>query len=150
MRRRAGTVLLLFAGLAMAAPAAPAQPAKAKAPVRVAILLGRVQQAGPAYPRRPVAIEVQLRNIGKVACGACQVRVIGGGAAASQPVPPLRPGESAKVTVGGMVFPRPGKVVLSVVVEGLGDQVDFGGKKPKATFELTVREGSPVKKRTAR
>ena len=146
MRRGAGTVRILLAGLLTAAPAGAAQKERPAAPVPVAILMGRVQQAGPAYPGHPAAIEVQVRNVGKTECGVCQVRVLGGGVAASQPLPPVRPGEAAKVIVGGMVFPRPGKVVLSVVVAGPPDRVDFGGKKPRTTFELTVLEGSPVKR----
>ena len=144
MRRGTGTVRILLGGLLAAAPAGAAQQERPAAPVHVAILMGHVQQVGPATTGGLAAIAVQVRNVGKTACGLCQVRVLGGGVAASQPLPPVRPGEAAKVTVGGMVFPRPGKAVLSVVVTGPPDRVDLGGKRSGTTFELTVLEGPPV------
>lgn len=151
MGRRAGTVLLLLAGLMVAGPAAAAQKKEGpNAPVRVLLMLGRIQQGGPAYAGRPVALEVQVRNVGQAACGQCRVQVRGGGLAASQALPPLRSGEAAKVSVGGLVFRRPGKYLLAVVVDAPPGQVDFGGKRPGTTFELTVLEGSPAQKGPAR
>jgi hypothetical protein len=112
----------------------------------VEIKIDRVVQLGPALAGQAAAVEVRVRNVGKTDCGACQVRVMGRGAVIIQAVPLLRGGAAAHVAVSGLVFPRPGKVLLSVAVEGPRDQVEFAGRKPGTTFELTVLEGGPLKR----
>ncbi len=146
MRRRAGTIRILLVGLLLAAPAPAAQREKPAAPVPVALQIERAQQPGPAYPGHPAAIEVQVRNVGQTECAVCQVRVIGGGVVASRPLPPVGPGGTVKVAVGDMVFPRTGKIVLSIIVMGPPERVDFGGRKPAASMELTVLEGPPARR----
>ncbi len=146
MRQRAGTIRILLVGLLLATPARGAQREAPGGPVPVALVIERAQQSGPAYPGHPATIEVRVRNVGRRECGVCQVRVIGGGLVASRPLPPVGPGQTVKVTVGDMVFARAGKVVLSVIVMGPPERVDFGGKKPGATLELTVLEGPPTRR----
>ncbi len=146
MRWRAGVALLLLAGLAVAAPAAPAQ----KEPVRAALALGPVQQLGPAYRGLAAALQVQIRNVGRAECGACQIRVVGGGLVVSQNLPRIAPGDLGKVTVGGLIFPKPGKYVLTLVVQAPEGRVEFEGRKPHTTFELTVLDGPPVRRATPR
>lgn len=111
--------------------------------VGVSMMIGRVQQLGPAHPGREIALLVQVRNIGQNECLQCRIRVFGGGAGASQALPRIPPGELARVTVGGLVFAKPGTYLLTIGIEGPKDLVDFGPKKPSSTFELTVLEGVP-------
>ena len=140
MKRRGRTVLLC--ALVWAAVAWAALPATGGA-VGVAMLVGRIQQLGPAYPGREISLSVQVRNIGQTECGPCQIRAIGGGTVAIQPLPRIRPGGVAQVIVGGLVFPKPGTYLLTVGVDAPKEGVDFGPKKPSNTFELTVLEGAP-------
>ena len=146
MRRRAGTIRTLLVGLLLAAPAPAAQREQPAAPVPVALRIERAQQAAPAYPGHPAGIVVQVRNVGQTECGVCQVRVIGGGLVASGPLPPVGPGQVVTVTVGDMVFPRTGRFVLSIVVMGPPERVDFGGRKPGTSLEFTVLEGPPARR----
>lgn len=139
MTRHGRSVLLGALGWVAASVAIPAFGAA----VGVAMLVGRVQQLGPAYPGREIGLSVQVRNIGKSECGSCFMRAFGGGTAASQPLPRIRPGEMAQVTLGGLVFTKPGTYLLTIGIDGPKDQIDFGPKKPTAVFELTVLEGGP-------
>ena len=146
MRRRTRTALLLLVGLPLAAPAAPAQ----KGPVRVFLALGPVQQLGPAYSGEPVGLVVEVRNVGQNDCEACQMRVLGGGVVATQALPRIPPGVSAKVTMGGLVFLKAGRYALSIVLDGPKDVIEFGGTRPHATFEMVVLEGPPARRAAPR
>ena len=147
MKPRAVRALLVLGWLVLSATAAQAA---APGPARVDIRIERVHQLGPIYPLHPAGIEVQLRNVGKTDCAACQVRVLGGRLVATQAVPLLRAGETAGVSVTNLRFPIPGKVVLVVGVDGPPDRVTFTGKKPSTTFEITVLEGAPAQKKATR
>lgn len=129
-------------GLAMAFLVPAAQAGQAM----VTLAIERVQQLGPAYPGEAVALGVHVRNTGQTECRPCRVRVIGGGSAASAPLPRIAPGSSAQVTVGGLLFPKPGKYPLSIGVDAPRDAVEFAGKRPSAVFELTVLEGPPPRR----
>lgn len=142
MRRCTWAAPWILAGLAAIFSATPARGGL----VRVGMGIGRVQQLGPAYPGHPVAFEVQARNVGTTECGVCSVRVFGGGVAASRVLPRIPPGEMVKVTVEGLLFQKPGKYMLSFIIEGPRDAVEFEAPRPHAIFELTVLEGSPVRK----
>jgi len=128
-----------LSGVSLLAPAGAGQ-------VTVALALERVQQLGPAYPGEVVALVVHVRNTGQGECGPCRVRVIGGGAATSLPLPRLAPGSSVQVTVGGLLFPKPGKYPLAISIDAPRDLVEFAGKRPSTVFELTVLEGPPLRR----
>jgi hypothetical protein len=146
MRRRTRQPALLVAGIAMFISLAPAYGGQ----VRVSMRIGEVKQLGPAHPGEPVSLVVGVRNTGQAECAPCQVRVLGGGVAARQPLPRIAPGESARVTVGDLVFSRAGKYLLSVSVDAPQDLVEFAGIRPHAAFELTVLEGASVKRGSPR
>lgn len=113
--------------------------------VRLAMVIGGVQQLGPAYPGHPVAFEVRIRNVGNTECGACRVGVLGGGLRASRALPRIPPGGVLEVTLDGLVFSQPGKYVLAFVVDAPRDLMEFEAPKPHATHEFTVLEGAPPK-----
>lgn len=147
MRWRAAPILGVMMGLAGVGHLLPA---RAGEPVPVAMALGQVRQLGPAYPGAPVALAVEVRNTGQNECDRCRVRVLGGGQMAGQPLPRVRPGEAGTVSVGGLVFSRPGKYILSIGIHGPGEAVRFTGDRPHAVYELTVLEGPPVPRREGR
>jgi hypothetical protein len=117
---------------------------------RVSLQIGEVKQLGPAHPGQPVSLMVEVRNSGQAECGPCQIRVLGGGVATGQPLPRIAPGQSAKVTVGGLVFSEVGKYPLSIVVDAPKDSIEFTGRRPRATFELTVLKGVPIQRGSPR
>jgi len=142
MRQGVSVVAAAVLALAVTSGAAPARGGQ----VVVTFGLEKVQQDGPAYPGEAVALGVHVRNTGQTECRSCRVRVIGGGAAASAPIPRIAPGSSAQVTVGGLLFAKPGRYPLAISIDAPEDLVQFAGRKPGMVFELTVLEGPPARR----
>jgi hypothetical protein len=146
MGRYGWAVLFVWGGLSLVGISAAARAGQ----VTVGLAVEKVQQLGPAYSGEAVALGVHIRNTGQTECRPCWVRIIGGGSAASAPLPRLGPGSATQVTVGGLLFPRPGKYPLSITVDAPREAVEFAGKRPSAVYELTVLDGPPPRRGAGR